>query len=114
MAVWETALVLLILSLTILVILLIPTILQFRQSLKKMDKTFDTLNADLPEILTDLKDVGESFGNISRTLENITDDVAELEYTVVKEIKEPLQNVASVVGSILQFGNRFMKRRKSS
>jgi predicted PurR-regulated permease PerM len=114
MAIWETALVLLILSLTILFILLIPIVFQFKYTLKKMDQTFDTLNADLPELLSDLRDVGASFSNVSQTLENITDDVAELEQTVVTEIKEPLQNVASFIGSVLQFGNRLRRKKKSA
>ena len=111
MAVWETALVLLILSATILIILLIPIVIQFKQTLKKMNQTFDTLNADLPELLTDLRDVGASFSNVSQILENITDDVAELEHTVVSQIKEPLQNVASFIGSLLQFGNRLRRKK---
>jgi uncharacterized protein YoxC len=112
MAVWETALVLLILSATILVILLIPTIFQLRQSLKKMDQTFDTLNADLPELLSDLKDIGNSFSNVSQTIGSITDDLAEMEQTVVKEIKEPLQNAAAIIGSILKFGYRLKKKKE--
>jgi predicted PurR-regulated permease PerM len=114
MAVWETALVLLILSTTILVIIAIPVVNQLRQSLKKIDKTFDTLNADLPDILEDLKVMGESFSNISQRIEDMTDDVAELEETLVTEIKEPLQNIASVISSVLQLGNRLVNRRKTA
>ncbi len=114
MAVWETALVLLILSVTILTILLIPVANQLRQFLKKMDKTLDTLNADLPDILEDLKAMGESFSHVSQRIEDMTDDVAELEETLVNEIKEPLQSIAAVISSILQLGGRLKNRRKST
>ena len=114
MAVWQTALILLILSATILVLFLIPVVVQLRHSLKKMDETFDMLNKDLPGILDDLKIVGDSFSNVSQRIEDMTEDVAELEETLVKEIKEPLQNIASLISSVLQLGGRLVNRRKST
>ncbi len=114
MAVWETALILLILSATILVLFLIPVVVQLRHSLKKMDETFDTLNKDLPAILDDLKIMGESFSSVSQRIEDMTEDFAELEETMYKEIKEPLQNIASVISSVLQLGSRLVNRRKST
>lgn len=114
MAVWETALILFLLSMTILVILLIPSILQFRKSLKRMDETFKLLNRELPELLTNLNNIGDALSSMSKKMKLMTDDFADLEQMVVNEIKEPLQNIVSFIATILQFGNKLMHKRKIS
>ena len=68
MVLWELALVMLLLVLSVLVIYLIPAIINFNRLVKKISKTADVLNDDLPDILYD---VSEITYNASHTTKSI-------------------------------------------
>ncbi len=108
--VWEVAFVIFLLSLTVLVYLLIPVIIRFRDTLGRINKTLDTINEDLPEILKNVHTISQRADGIIDTAEKTIDDVSQLEYTISKEIKEPLQNIAQIVGSLLQIFNKIFYR----
>jgi|GEM_PF-1378005 uncharacterized protein YoxC len=112
--VWEVAFVIFLLSLTVLVYLLIPVVIRFRDTLGKVNKTLDAVNKDLPEILEHVRTVSERVDGIVDTAQKTVEDVAQLEYTITKEIKEPLQNIAQVIGTLIQLFNRVFYRPQPS
>ncbi len=111
--VWEIAFVIFLLSLTVLVYLLIPVIIRFRETLGRVNKTLDAVNEDLPEILKNVKSVAQRVDGMVNTAEKTVEDIAQLEYTISKEIKEPLQNIAQVIGTLIQIMNRLFYRPQS-
>ncbi len=108
--VWEIAFVIFLLSLTVLTYLLIPVVLRFRDTLGRVNKTLDAVNEDLPEILKNVKDISQRVDGIVDTADKTVQDVSQLEYTISKEIKEPLQNIAQVVGTLIQIMNKVFYR----
>lgn len=109
--VWEIALVILLLSLTVFVFLLIPTIIQFRQSLKKINETLDIVNNDLPEVMSGVSDITKSLSAASGKIETAVNDLSEIEELVVKEIKVPLQHIAQAISVLLQLADRLFTRK---
>ncbi len=110
--VWEVAFVIFLLSLTVLVYLLIPVVIRFRETLGKVNKTLDVLNDDLPEIVKNVNTISERVNTMMKTAEETVEDIAHLEHTISKEIKEPLQNVAQIVATLIQLINRMFLRSK--
>lgn len=109
---WEYALVFMLISLTILIILAIPVLLNIRTTLSRLNKTLGTVNKDLPEIMVNVRDISKSLTGTTEKIKNAVDDIAELEKIVVKEIKDPLENIAQAVGMILRIGNKLFDRKK--
>jgi uncharacterized protein YoxC len=110
---WEIAFVIFLLSLTVLVYLLIPTISEFRRTLKRVNRALAILNDDLPDILRNVNDISETVNSASRKLEASVKDVVELEHLLSKEIKQPLQNIAQTIATILQLFNKVFHRKSS-
>ena len=111
MNVWESAFVIFLLSLTVLVYLAIPVMLKLRESLKKANKTMDILNKDLPDIMDNLSDISKRVNKASSKLETTVEDIAELEQLISKEIKQPLQNIAQSVATLIQLANKIFVRK---
>ncbi len=112
--VWEVAFVIFLLSLTVLVYLLIPVVLRFRETLGKVNKTLLVLNDDLPEILKNVQSITERLDRVMKTAEGAVEDIANIERTVTKEIKEPLMNIAQIIGTVIQLLNRLLSWPKKS
>lgn len=110
---WEIAFVVFLLSLTVLVYLTIPVVLRLKDTLKKTNTALDLLNEDLPEILDNVAEISGTLTTVSKKVETTIDDVAELEHLVSKEIKEPLQNIATTIGMLLQIANKLFDRKKA-
>lgn len=109
--IWETAIVIFLLSLTVLVYLTIPLLLKFRESLKKLNQTIDTVNNDLPGIMTNVNEICDSLNNTVQKVESTVDDVVELEQIITNEIKEPLKNIAQAIAMLLQLANKLFDRK---
>ncbi|RLD13161.1 hypothetical protein DRI50_07725, partial [candidate division KSB1 bacterium] len=56
------------------------------------------------------KDISQRVDGIVDTAEKTVQDVSQLENTISKEIKEPLQNIAQVVGTLIQIMNKVFYR----
>jgi len=114
--VWEMALTLLLLVLTVFVILLIPTILELRKTLSKMSKLAENLNNDLPDIMENVKQISGHATSATERLNGVVDDVADFEYKISKELKEPaFEAIASIAGlltGIQTFVTYFIKKNK--
>lgn len=106
--VWEIAFVIFLLSLTVLVYLLIPVALRFRDTLGRLNRTLIVLNDDLPEILKNVQSITERLDKVMKTAEGAVEDIAQIEQTVTKEIKEPLINIAQIIGTVIQLINRLL------
>ncbi len=111
MNVWESAFVIFLLSLTVLVYLTVPVLLKLRETLKKTNKTLDILNKDLPDIMDNLSDISERVNKASSKIETTVEDIAELEQLISKEIKQPLQNIAQSVATLLHLANKVFVRK---
>lgn len=106
--VWEVAFIIFLLSLTVLVYLLIPVVLRFRDTLGRLNKTLVILNDDLPEILKNIESITERLDKVMKTAEDAVEDIVKIEHTITKEIKEPLINIANIIGTVIQLLNRLL------
>ncbi|HHE54699.1 MAG TPA: DUF948 domain-containing protein [Caldithrix abyssi] len=106
--VWEVAFVIFLLSLTVLVYLLIPVVLRFRDTLGRLNRTLVVLNDDLPEILKNVQSITERLDKVMKTAEDAVEDIAKIERTITKEIKEPLINIAQIIGTVIQLIERLL------
>jgi uncharacterized protein YoxC len=86
---WENALVILLLVLTVLVILLIPTVVQFYRALKKLNSTIDDVNRDLPQIMENLEEITSYTTRATRKINHAVDDVVDVQQKISDELKEP-------------------------
>jgi len=115
MAPWEFALVLLLLVFSVLVIYLIPTVINFNRAVKKVSKTIDLLNEDLPDIMYDISEITYSSSKASKQIGKTIDNLSEVEQTLSKELKKPLLETAASVGGLLQaiqtFVTYFIKKK---
>jgi len=109
--VWETALAFFLLSLTVFIYLAVPVLFNLKSTLKKASRTLDILNKDLPDILDNVSEIGETVNGATKKIESTVEDLAELEQLVSKEIKQPLQNVAQSIASLLSLANKIFDRR---
>lgn len=110
--VWEIALVIFLLSGTVVLYLLIPFLLRMRETLKHANQTLRILNKDLPDILDNVKEISSSANAASKKITTTVENLAELEKVFSKEIKEPLQNVAKALGMLLQILDKLFNRFK--
>jgi len=113
---WEYALVILILVLTVFVILLIPTVVQFFRTLQKFSKTLDEVNQDLPQIMDNLEEITDYTSRTTRKINNAVGDVMDVQQKISDELKEPaLDTIATLAGlfkGVQTFVTYFMKKRK--
>lgn len=110
--VWEVAFVIFLLSLTVLVYLLIPVVLRLKDTLGRLNKTLVILNDDLPEILKNIESITERLDKVMKTTEDAVEDIAKIEHTITKEIKQPLMNIAQIIGTAIQLINRLLGWQK--
>jgi hypothetical protein len=71
----------------------------------------DILNKDLPDVLSNMSAITGTLNTTTKKIETTIDDVVEIEQMVSKEIKQPLQNIASSIATLLQLANRIFDRR---
>ena len=100
------------LSLTVLVIFIIPVVYKFRETLKGVNRTLDVVNEDLPDILANVHDVTDSVNSASKKIDKVVGDISELEQLILTDIKAPLQNIAKAITMLLQLTNKLFDRRK--
>lgn len=109
--VWETVLIFVSLMFLVLITLAIPILLRLKDTLRKANTTMDILNKDLPDVLSNLNEITGTLNNTTKKIETTIDDVVEIERMVSKEIKQPLQNIASSIATLLQLANKIFDRR---
>ena len=115
--VWEIALVIFLLVLTVLVILLIPVLLNLRKTLIKISTLTENLNKELPDILADISEITYQASLASGKINNAVGDIAEMEKKISSEIKEPLLQVVGTLGGFLKafqiFATYFLRKKKN-
>ena len=111
---WEIALVIFLLSLTVLIYLTIPVLLRLRETLKNLNRTLEIVNSDLPVVMDNVQEISGTVNSISKKVEKTVEDIVELEQLFSKEIKEPLQNIASSIGMLLSIVNKLFDKKKHS
>jgi len=110
--IWPVVLTLFFLGLIILIILLIPVILQFRESLSRLNQALDTVNKDLPTVMTNVSDVSKSLNIASVKIEGAVDSFSDLERTINQQIRVPVKTIASIIATLLKVLTATMGRRK--
>jgi len=110
--IWLITLILFFFSLTILVILLIPIVIQFRGTLTKLDQALDVLNKDLPQVMTNFSDVSKSLSLATVKIETAVDNFSELERIVTNQIKVPLKTIAQIIATMLRLLTTLVSRKK--
>jgi uncharacterized protein YoxC len=113
---WENALVILLLVLTVLVILLIPTVVQFYRALKKLNSTIDDVNRDLPQIMENLEEITSYTTRATRKINHAVDDVVDVQQKISDELKEPaldaIATLSGLVRGVHTFITYFIKKNK--
>jgi predicted PurR-regulated permease PerM len=114
MVLWEYALVIFLLVLTVLVILLIPVVLNLIKTLSRASALIENVNKDLPDILADISEITYQSSRASQRIHDAVDDIASIERKVTHEIKDPLIHAAASIGGFLRalqtFLTFFMKK----
>lgn len=110
--IWPIVLTLFFLGLIVLIILLIPVILQVRESLSKLNQALDTVNKDLPMVMTNVSDVSKTLNIASVKIEGAVDSFSDLEKTINQQIRVPLKTIASIIATLLKILTAMMGRRK--
>jgi predicted PurR-regulated permease PerM len=110
--IWEIVLTLFFVALIVLVILLIPIVLQFRESLSKLNQTLDTVNKDLPQMMNNFTEVSKSLSVATVKIENAVDGFSELEKIVTEQIKVPLKTIANIISTLLKLLTTLVGRKK--
>lgn len=111
--IWETALVLLLLSLVVLVFQMIFFLLQAKDTARKLNKTLEIVNTNLPEVMERITEISRSVSKTVTKVEGAAQDITEIEQIISKEIKDPLKNVAQAVSTVLQLANRVFFRKSA-
>ena len=113
---WEVALVMLLLVLTVLALLLIPTILDLKRALSKISILAENLNHDLPDILHNISRISGQASRAGEKLGDAVEDLVEIERKISKEVKQPLLETAGTIAGILRgaqaFFTYFIKKHK--
>ena len=99
---WEIALIIFLLVSTVFVILLIPSILELRTTLKKISGLAENINKDLPRILENVNKISEHTTNASGKLNNAVGDIVEFEQKISKEIKQPVLDAATTIAAVMR------------
>jgi ABC-type transporter Mla subunit MlaD len=110
--IWPIVLILFFLGLTVLIILLIPVILQVKESLSRLNQALDILNKDLPTVMTNVSDVSKTLNIASVKIEGAVDSFSDLERTINQQIRVPLKTIASIIATLLKILTAMMGRRK--
>jgi uncharacterized protein YoxC len=111
--IWPIVLTLFFIGLTILTILLIPVVIQLRDTLTKFNSTLDTINHDLPQIMDNVNEVTKTVNTASIKIQGAVDSFAELETIITQQIKVPLRTIAQIISSLLKLVTLFAGRRKN-
>lgn len=110
--IWEIVLTLFFVALIVLIILLIPIVLQFRDSLSKLNQTLDTVNKDLPQMMNNFTEVSKSLSVATVKIEKAVDGFSELEKIVTEQIKVPLKTIANIISTLLKLLTTLVGRKK--
>jgi predicted PurR-regulated permease PerM len=100
--VWEVALVVFLLVLSLLVLLLIPTVLQLRTTLSRISTLVENVNKELPKILGDVSLITHQASKATERIQNVVDDIVDIERRISHEIKRPAVEIASMIGGLLK------------
>ena len=100
--VWEIALVIFLLVLSMLTLLLIPTVLQLRSTLSKVSSVLETVNKNLPSILQDVNQITNQAAKAGTQIQNAVDDIVDIERRVAHQIKRPVIELAATLGALLK------------
>jgi predicted PurR-regulated permease PerM len=106
--IWEIALVIFLLVLSVLIILLIPAVLNLIKTLARISELVENVNKDLPDILADISEITYQSSRASQRIHDAVDDIAAIERKVTREIKEPLLQAAASMGGFLKALQAFM------
>lgn len=109
--IWPIVLTLFFLSLILLVIFLIPVILQIRDSVAKLNQTLDTVNRDLPTVMSNVSEVSKTLNTASVKIEGAVDSISDLEKTITQQIKVPLKTIASIISTLLKLVTALVGKR---
>ncbi len=110
--IWEIVLTIFFISLIVLIILLIPIVLQFRESLSKLNQTLDTINKDLPQMMNNFTEVSKSLTVATVKIENAVDGFSEIEKMITEQIKVPLKTIANIIATLLKLLTALLGKRK--
>jgi ABC-type transporter Mla subunit MlaD len=100
--VWEIALVIFLLVLSMFTLLLIPTILQLRTTLSKVSDLIAGINKNLPDILNDVNQVTSQIARAGAQIQNAVDDMVDIERRISHGLKRPAAEVASSIGALIK------------
>jgi uncharacterized protein YoxC len=119
---WEISLLIIAIAFMLLVMFAIPSLLQFRRTVKSIELTSKTLNQNLPGILTNIDEITTNLTNASQTvseqtaglrevvdkIQDMTDDVVNFERQIRAEIEIPIIETVSTLTAIIRGTKAFI------
>jgi ABC-type transporter Mla subunit MlaD len=99
--VWEIALVVFLLVLSMLTLLLIPVVLQLRTTLSKISALIEGINKNLPNILHDVNQVTTQVAKAGAQIQNAVDDIVDIERKISHRIKRPAADIAATLAALI-------------
>ncbi len=111
--IWEISTLIASIALLILVAFLIPTILQVRRTIKKMEDLSEKLDRDLPDILVNVREISanlsailqtgryqaESLGEAFDQVRGAMGDIVGFQRRVKREIESPLLRTVDLISA---------------
>ncbi len=111
--IWEISTLIASIALLILVAFLIPTILQVRRTIKKMEDLSEKLDRDLPDILVNVREISanlsailqtgryqaESLGEALDQVRGAMGDIVGFQRRVKREIESPLLRTVDLISA---------------
>jgi uncharacterized protein YoxC len=124
---WEISLLIIAIAFMLLVMFAIPSLLQFRRTVKSIELTSKTLNQNLPGILTNIDDITTNLTNATQTvseqtaglrevvdkIQDMTDDVVNFERQIRAEIGTPIIETISTLTAIIKGTKAFIEVLRS-
>jgi len=111
--IWEFAFVVFLLALTALVILLIPVVLQLKDSIIKLNSTLDLVNKDLPEVMANFMVVSKSLTTTTVKIEETVNHLNKMEANFKQQVQAPIKTIGNIVTSVVKISSLLLSRKKS-
>lgn len=77
-----------------------------------MDQALDTLNKDLPQVMTNFSEVSKTLSLATVKIESAVDNFSELERIVTNQIKMPLKTIAQIIATMLKLLTTLVSRKR--
>ena len=120
--IWEISTLLVAIAVVILVAFLVPALIQFKRSMRRVEEISNDLNGHLPNIMSNLDDITDNLSEIMGSARNqvetletavtevkgLVDDVVGMERKLKKQLDSPLVRTVGTIAAAAKAAQVFM------